>query len=147
VTLPVGGRLDRRWCLPVTLKAEVTWAGDGAFTFKGPSFTGTQARMGRTAVLAAGRLRVVVMEHAVSTIDPELYRSVGLEPAAAQVVLVKSPNMFRAAYAPLAHEVLLLDTPGASSANLRALPFVRRPRPLYPFEDPTWPPTAGAPGA
>ncbi len=136
----VGGRLDPRWSRPVPLQAHVAWAGEGHFTFKGPSFTGTVARMGQTAVLAAGRLRIVVMEHAVSTIDPELYRSVGLEPAEAQVVVVKSPNMFRAAYAPIAHRIIMVDTPGASSANLRALPFRRLPRPLYPFDDFDWTP-------
>ncbi len=144
VEVAIGGKLDPRWSRPVPLQARVAWAGEGRFTFKGPSFTGTVARMGQTAVLAAGRLRVVVMEHAVSTIDPELYRSVGLEPVEAQLVVVKSPNMFRAAYAPIASEILLVDTPGASSANLRALPFRRRPRPLFPFDDFEWqPPRVG----
>jgi microcystin degradation protein MlrC len=140
VEVAIGGKLDPRWSRPVPLQARVAWAGDGRFTFKGPSFTGTEARLGATAVLAAGRLRVVVMEHAVSTIDPELYRSVGLEPAEAQVVVVKSPNMFRAAYAPIAHQIIMVDTPGASAANLRALPFRRLPRPLYPFDDFEWQP-------
>src|SRR5439155_27198115 len=61
-------------------------------------------------------------------------RSVGLEPADAQVVVVKSPNMFRAAYNPIAYDILMVDAPGASSPNLRHLPFRRLPHPLYPHE-------------
>ncbi|HEX2079264.1 MAG TPA: M81 family metallopeptidase [Longimicrobium sp.] len=138
----VGASIDPRWSRPVPLRARVAWAGQGRFTFKGPSYTGSRVHMGNTAVLSAGRLRVVVTEHAVPTIDPELYRSVGLEPREAQAVVVKSPNMFRAAYAPLAHEVLMVDAPGASSANLRALPFRRLTRPLYPWDDFEWSPRA-----
>jgi microcystin degradation protein MlrC len=141
--LSVGAGIDPRWTPPVRLHARVDWAGEGSFTFKGPSYTGSQARMGRTGVLAAGRLRVVVTEHAVPTIDPELYRSVGLEPREAQAVVVKSPNMFRAGYAPIAREMIVVDAPGASSPNLRSLPFRRLSHPLYPWDDFEWQPAAG----
>jgi microcystin degradation protein MlrC len=140
IRLEIGGKLDPRWSQPVPLEVTVTWAGEGAFTFKGPSYTGSQARMGLSAAVAAGRIRVVLMGHAAATIDPELYRSVGLEPVEAQVVVVKSPNMFRASYAPIAHEIIMVDAPGASSPNLRALPFTRLPRPLFPFDEIEWDP-------
>jgi microcystin degradation protein MlrC len=75
------------------------------------------------------------MERAVTQWDPELYRSVGLEPRDAQIVVVKSPAGFRAAYGPFAAEMLILDAPGACTPNLRSLPFRHVRRPLHPLDE------------
>ena len=48
--------------------------------------------------------------------------------------MIKSPNGFRAAYAPIAREMIVVDTPGVSTANLRTLPFRRVARPIYPLD-------------
>jgi len=134
VTVRLGGQLDQRF-QPVTVDGVVRSLSDGRFRFAGPVFTGMEATMGRTAVLQCDQLYVVVTERPAWTVDPALYRSVGLDPTAFQVIVVKSPNLFRAAYAPLAQEVLLVDTPGATSADLRALPFRHVPRPLFPLDE------------
>ena len=75
------------------------------------------------------------MEQAVFQWDTAFYRSLGLDPAAAQIVVVKSPAAFRAAYAPIAAEIMIVDAPGVCSPNLRALPYRHVRRPLYPFDD------------
>ena len=46
-------------------------------------------------------------------VDPELFRSQGIEPLRMKIVIVKSPNGFREAYEPFAKAVFLVDTPGA----------------------------------
>ena len=99
--------------------------------------------MGWAAVLEAGQVKILITERRVWTIDPELYRTVGLEPTAAQIVVVKSPNAFRAAYEPIAARIIMVDGPGASTSNYSRLPFSRIPRPMYPLdamEDGDWPP-------
>jgi microcystin degradation protein MlrC len=64
-----------------------------------------------------------------------MYRSVGLEPTEADIVLVKSANQFRAEYEKLSNQIYILDTPGASTANLKSLRFTKIPRPMYPFDN------------
>jgi microcystin degradation protein MlrC len=91
--------------------------------------------MGRTTVLGIGAISLLVSEKAVPVVDPELYRSQGVEPTAKKIVIVKSPTNFRAAYAGLAVQMILVDTPGISSANIRKLPYRRVPRPIYPLDD------------
>ena len=59
------------------------------------------------------------------TVDPELFRSHGIDPQRMKIVVVKSPNGFRAEYEPIAKKIFLVDTPGVSSANLSTLPFRR----------------------
>jgi microcystin degradation protein MlrC len=86
-------------------------------------------------VLKIGRIYLVVMERAVRQWDPELYRSVGLEPRDAQIVVVKSPAAFRAAYEPIAAEILIIEAPGVCSPDLRSLPFRCVRRPLFPLDE------------
>jgi MlrC C-terminus len=51
------------------------------------------------------------------TVDPELFRSHGVEPLYCKIVVVKSPNGFRAAHEPIAKRIILVDTPGVSTAR------------------------------
>jgi microcystin degradation protein MlrC len=141
VSLLLGGKLDPIYGRPLDLDATVEWLGSPAFRFGGPVYTGVEVQMGPVAVLRVRDIHILVSEQALWTIDPALYRAVGLEPADAQIVVVKSPTTFRAPYGPIAHDMIVVDAPGLSTPNLRALPYRRLPRPFYPFDE-DWP---GAP--
>jgi microcystin degradation protein MlrC len=99
--------------------------------------------MGRSAVLEAGSVSILAAERSVMTLDPELYRSHGIEPCRAKIVVVKSPAGFRAAYEPIAKGIFIVDTPGVSTAKLHTLPFRRIPRPIYPLDPGTTLPVTG----
>src|SRR5690606_28115884 len=73
-------------------------------------------------------------ERPAMTVDPELYRSHGMDPLGMKIVVVKSPNGFRAEYEPIAKAIFMVDTPGVSTPDLKALPYRRVPRPLYPLD-------------
>lgn len=135
VTLKVGARLAPAFYCPVEVTGYVKLISDGAFVQKGPGFQGVTLHRGWTGVLRIGHIYLVVMERPVIQWDPELYRSVGLEPRDAQIVVVKSPAAFRAAYEPFAAEILILDAPGVCSPNLRSFPFRHVRRPLYPLDE------------
>jgi microcystin degradation protein MlrC len=68
------------------------------------------------------------------TLDLRPYESSGLDPRAAQAVLVKSAGQFRGFYAPIAGEILELDTPGPVDGVLTRLPFRHLSRPMWPFD-------------
>lgn len=143
VRLSLGGKLDPIYGRPIDLEASVEWLGSPSFRFTGPVYTGVEVQMGSVAVLRVRDTHILVSEQALWTIDPGLYRAVGLEPVDAQIVVVKSPNTFRAAYGPIAYDMIVVDAPGLSTPNLHELPFRRLPRPFYPFDE-DWP---GAPWA
>jgi microcystin degradation protein MlrC len=134
VTLEIGGRIAGIG-QPMQVSGRIRLIADGDFVNKGPGMRGVVTHRGLTGVLQIGHVHLVVMERPIIQWDPELYRSVGLEPRDAQIVVVKSPAAFRAAYAPLAVEILLLDAPGICSPDLRSFPFKRVRRPLYPLDD------------
>jgi microcystin degradation protein MlrC len=135
LTMPLGGKLDPARSQPVQVAARVRLLSDGHWTPRARGYnTGIETSMGRAAVLDIGSIRMLVAERSTMTVDPELYRSHGIEPLDMKIVAVKSPNGFRAAYEPIAKRIFIVDTPGASTANLRSLPYRRVPRPIYPLD-------------
>lgn len=140
ISVEVGGTLAPNYFSPVPLTAYVKTLSDGTFTFKGPGMRGVPHHMGRTVVLVQGGIHLVVMERGVSQWDPQMYRSLGLEPADARIVQVKSPMAFRAAYEGIDDEVIVVAAPGAANPDLRSLTWERVPRPIYPLDlDVAWP--------
>jgi microcystin degradation protein MlrC len=93
--------------------------------------------MGRSVVLEVGQVRILMTERAAMTVDPELYRSQGIDPARCKIVVVKSPLGFRAGYEPIAKAIYVVDTPGVSSADLKQFRFRRVPRPIDPLDEDT----------
>lgn len=131
----LGGKLDPRMRKQGNVRGRIRSLSTGDFVLKGDWFKGVPLRMGRTAVLEIGKVLVVISELATSMIDPELYRSQGIEPRDCRIVLVKSAGGFRRDYGPFAARILMVDTPGASSANLRSLPFRHVTRPVWPLDE------------
>jgi microcystin degradation protein MlrC len=129
----IGGKLDTNHFQPVAASAEIMFVGEWQFSFKGPMYTGKRCPMGQTAILKIENSVVVVMENPVDNSDPEVYRSLGLDLNSFNVVVVKSANGFRSPYAGLFEDAYIIDTPGASNANLKNLSFDRITPPVYPF--------------
>jgi microcystin degradation protein MlrC len=140
INLVVGGRLDPGRHQPVAANGRARRVPNGRVTFAGGIGDGLTADMGTAAVLEVGALRIVLMERPVHGYDPALYRAVGLEPSAAHIVVVKSPNNFRWAYRDIAQDWIYVDAPGASTPRLESLRFVRAPRPFFPLDDWSWHP-------
>jgi microcystin degradation protein MlrC len=135
VRLMVGCTLDPRFHRPAPLEGRVTRLGADPLRLTGPVFTGMEVSMGRFAVVRAGELSVLLTERPACTFDPETFRHAGLVVEDADLIVVRSATMFRAGFAGVAGDILILDLPGASTPRLDSLDFVRAPRPLYPLED------------
>jgi microcystin degradation protein MlrC len=135
ITVSVGARLAPQFYEPAVVTGRIKLISDGEFVQKGPGARGLVYHRGKTVILKIDHIFLVVAERPVIQWDPEFYRSVGLEPADAQIVVVKSPSAFRAAYEPIAADIVVVDAPGVCSPNLRSLPFKKVRRPLYPLDD------------
>jgi len=68
----------------------------------------------------------------------EIFRSQGIEPNAKQILMVKSNVHFRAAFTPIAAEIIDVDTPGLTTPHLDQLPYQRLQRPIFPFDEIEW---------
>jgi microcystin degradation protein MlrC len=137
VTLDVGGKVDARHGAPLRVTGTVRTLSDGRFVHKGPMARGLPGRLGTTAVLDVNDVKVILISHRWQTLDPEMLRFVGLDPLEHKVLVVKSTIHYRAAFEPLAREIVEVDAPGLSSSNLARFDFKRIRRPIFPLDPDT----------
>jgi microcystin degradation protein MlrC len=69
--------------------------------------------------------------------------SLGLDPAAARIIVVKAAVAYKAAYEPIAGRIIEVDTPGLTASNPARFEYRRIRRPILPLdlqllEEPTW---------
>ncbi len=129
-TMALGGSLDPARHTPLSIEARVDRLYDAGFVYE----DGTRERPLRAAVLTSEKITMLVTDRPVYFVGRRVFLAHGLDPAAFDLVLVKSPNGFRTHYESLASLILCVDTPGATSANLSTLPYESCPRPLYPLD-------------
>ena len=135
IATSAGGYFDRVNSAPVRIDGYVRLLSDGRWTSQAAGYnTGIENRMGRAAVIEVGLVKILLAEKSAMTVDPELFRSHGINLEQCKIVVVKSPNGFRAAYAPIARKMMVVDTPGVSTANLARLPWKRVRRPIWPLD-------------
>lgn len=133
ITLRLGHRRSRLGP-PLLVSAVVRTISDGTYTLIGPGANGMTGEMGLTVVLAIGDIRVNLRSIPHVEWDLGLHLSVGLDPARAALVFVRSPSHFRVSYAPIAARILIADTPGPTCPNMRRIPFTRVTRPFWPLD-------------
>ena len=81
-------------------------------------------------------MKVILISHRWQTLDPEMIRIVGIEPAAERILVVKSTIHYRAAFEPIAARIIEVDAPGLSSSNLDRFAFTHVRRPDLPARRP-----------
>ncbi|WP_291299134.1 M81 family metallopeptidase [Elioraea sp.] len=123
LTRPLGGRTTSAFGPPVPVTATVERLTDGRFVNRGPMERGAPVDLGRTCVLAAGAVRIIVVSRREAAIDPGFFALHGIDLAATRLVVNKAKNHFRAAYATLMTAIIECDSPGPAALDLAALPF------------------------
>lgn len=91
--------------------------GDGNILAVGPMFGGNRWKIGRTALLRQGGVRVIVAERRLQAADTAILRHVGLEPEKLDIIVLKSSVHFRADFAPRAGAILVAAAPGLHLAD------------------------------
>jgi microcystin degradation protein MlrC len=130
------------WGQESPLEAEflVDALGDGRIIGTGPFYRGTRMELGPMALLRLGDVRIAVASRKQQAGDQAMFRHLGVEPASARILVLKSSVHFRADFAPIASEILVVEAPGPSPADPARLPYRKlrpsaRPRILQSGKD------------
>ena len=134
IDVSLGGHTDISMGAPVKAKAVVKMLSDGSFKNDGPMNAGVETAMGPTAVLRIGGIDVVTISSRIQTIDLQVFLSQGIDPTTKSVLVVKSVQHFRAAYGPVAREIVLVDSGGICSPDIGRLKFTKLRRPIWPLD-------------
>ncbi len=130
----IGAWQDRRWFTPVTIKARVERLCDGIFTYSGGPVGGATGRLGPSAVLRAGGLRVLVTTHAVYEHLDEHYAACGIDIARCRLVSFKNLMNYRKLLGP-GVGFIALHGPGGAPLRLQDVAWKHRTRPFWPADD------------
>ena len=123
VRLSLGGKSGIPGDEPYRETFAVEKVSDGNFIAPGPFYGGRQMKMGPSAALRIGGVRVVVASHKAQLADQAMYRYVGIEPTEQAILVNKSSVHFRADFEPIAEKLLICAAPGAMSADPASLPW------------------------
>ncbi|HWE60355.1 MAG TPA: M81 family metallopeptidase [Chloroflexota bacterium] len=134
VLLELGHTVDPAWGRPLTVRGTVAAISDGRFLYTGGILGGSWASMGPSAVLDIGSIRVLIMSYPTYEWADEQYRALGVDPSVAKFVGIKNMMNFRTGYGACMKGYFVLDLPGPTPADMRALPFRRVARPLFPLD-------------
>jgi microcystin degradation protein MlrC len=142
-TLAVGGKTDPAMGGgPLSLDGEIVCLTNGKFIAYGPMGGGVERNYGPSMVFRVGGIDIVVITNNGQATDLGQFTSLGIDPTRYATVAVKSMQHFRAAFAPIAREIVLVDTGALCSEIYTSELFTRVRRPVWPL-DPIPEPSAG----
>ncbi len=136
VTMQLGGKTDDRHGQPLDGEFTVASLHDGRFTESEPRHGGmVRFDQGPTAIVeSAFGLTVMLTSRRMPPFSLNQLISCGLDPASFQIIVAKGVHAPIAAYAPVCKNLIRVNTPGCTSADLESLEFRHRRRPMFPFE-------------
>lgn len=134
LTLSLGGHCRPDLTPPLPVDARVLRLHDGRFRCQGPVLRGVPVEMGPTALLDVGGIKVIVSSRALAVTDVNLFHALGLDPAQLTTIALKSRNHHRAAFGPLARQVLLVDAGGIATMQLGGIVYHNLHRPIWPLD-------------
>ena len=127
----VGGALDPQRFRPLPIEGRVHLLSEGLFRSEK---TRELWNSGRTAVVRANGVTLILLSRPVHLYDRALFYAHGQDPRRFDVVVVKSPQCEPHMFREWAARYVDVDAPGATSANLRSLGHRRCPRPMFPLD-------------
>ncbi|HVC54322.1 MAG TPA: M81 family metallopeptidase [Stellaceae bacterium] len=135
-TVALGGKTDPRLGGgPLHLTGEVTHLSNGKFIAYGPMGGGLERDYGPSMVFRVGGIDIIVITHNGQAVDLGQFTSMGLDPTRYSTIAVKSMQHFRAAFEPIAREIILVDTGALCSAHYGAEFYKKVRRPIWPLDD------------
>ncbi|MBT6094593.1 MAG: M81 family metallopeptidase [Rhodospirillaceae bacterium] len=133
-TLSLGGKVDATYGPPIDVTGTVVTVTDGSYLALGPRWGGTIQHLGATAVLRVGGIDVIVASKRLQCTELETFTHAGIDPREKDVVAVKSIHHFRAAYEPIARQVLIIDSGALATKDFGKLPYKNLRRPIFPLD-------------
>ena len=137
--LSIGGKGSRLDAGPVELDVGLVSTSDGRFDLEDvqshlAASQGRHIDMGPCAVVRHRGITILLTTHKTPPFDLGQLRSQGIEPTRLRVIGAKAAVAHRRAYDPITAASYTVRTPGPCTSDIRALPYRRLRRPIYPLD-------------
>ncbi|HEY1797166.1 MAG TPA: M81 family metallopeptidase [Stellaceae bacterium] len=135
-TLTLGGKTDPALGGgPLTLSGEITHLTNGRFIAYGPMGGGVERNYGPSLVFRVVGVDIILITNNGQATDLAQFTSLGIDPTRYRTVAVKSMQHFRAAFEPIAREVVIADTGALCQVAYTTENYQRVRRPIWPIDD------------
>jgi microcystin degradation protein MlrC len=135
VCINIGGKIEPKMGGgPLQVNAQIIWQGSGLVVGTGPMMAGLQKNFGECVVLKIQGIEVLMVSIAQQILDLNQFQTFGIDPREKTVVALKSMQHFRAAFEPIAGEIIVCDSGALCTVNYKALNYQKVPRPIYPLD-------------
>ncbi len=137
----LGGKIDASFGGgSLTREGELLSISDGHYVGDGPILGGLSRSYGPSAVLLVDGIEILIVTIAKQMLDLQQFKSFGVEPERKDVIALKSMQHFRAAFEPIAGQVIVCDSGALCTRHYERLLYRNVPRPIFPLDqDATWP--------
>lgn len=134
MAVPIGGKIDLHYGEQTLVTGHVVAITDGAFKIIGPMTAGMPVDMGPAVVLWVRGIDIVISSERFQAYDTNYLKHANIDLRKKDVVSVKSAHHFRAAYAPFASEIIVVDGGrGLTSRNYKELNYTKVREPVSPL--------------
>nr|WP_281352263.1 MlrC C-terminal domain-containing protein [Phytoactinopolyspora alkaliphila] len=140
VELSIGAKTDPSTGPAVRARATVLALHHGTYQATEPVHGGRshfEAGPTAAALLDSGQT-VILISNAVLPLTTAQLSTVGLKPSDFTAIVAKGVHSPLAGYGPHVAQIIRVDTPGITAANVRQFTYRNRRRPLYPLEATTF---------
>jgi len=142
LALDVGGKTDDMHGEPISVIGTVSVIDDGPYEETRPTHGGFRFYNDGKRVLfntTDGMTILLTSKRSGNTAREQMY-SMGINLEDYRIIVAKGVSSPRPAYQPIAAEIIIVNSPGVTSADLNTFEFHNRRIPLYPFEEPDYTP-------
>jgi microcystin degradation protein MlrC len=120
---------------PVHLTGRVKTMTDGSLRHQSSLYGDLDLGIGRTAVLEADGIEIIITERRNIPMFSELFRRHGIDPSRKKILVVKTFRMhLEPKYGLFAKKIIEVDAPGQASVDMKSFKWARIPRPMFPID-------------
>ena len=128
--LRIGGKMGPASGDPLDLSVTVE-ALERSATIR-PFASDSEWPLGNVARVSSQGIDVILCSVRNQTFSPDPIRTLGIDPTTRKAIAIKSTNHFYAGFAPIAEEILYVETPGALDPDFSRIPYQKVTRPIWP---------------
>ena len=134
--LSIGGKLDATCYRALTVQGRVRRISDGRFEDTAATHEGYRFfNSGPTAVLELDNdVSVVLTSRRVGNVSQMQFRSLGIDPEAKRIIILKGVNAPRGAFSDICPALIMANTRGVTSVDFASFSYKNRPREIFPLQ-------------
>jgi len=120
---------------PLHVEAKLLSLWDGYYIGDGPIQGGLKDSFGPSAVLRVDGIDILITSLARQILDLQQFKAFGIDPEQKRVVAIKSMQHFRAAFEPIAGEIIVCDSGALCTPDYCNMPYKNVRRPIFPLDE------------